>query len=73
MVIRYIRINTRTNQYIHLEYHDNVTLVFNKYNDNDPICLDIDIHVEHRGYSTTKMIYLRYSDEYEKKLYYMST
>lgn len=42
------------NIYIHLEYRDAETLVFNKYNDNDLICLDIDIHAEHHGYSTTK-------------------
>lgn len=65
--------NTRTNQYIHLEHRDDVTLVFNKYNDNDPIYLDINIHAEHHGYSTTKMIYLRYSDESEKTILYEHT
>ncbi len=43
--------NTRTNEYIyiHLEYRDDVTLVFNKYNDNDPIYLYIDIHANTMG------------------------
>ncbi len=54
--------HTRTNQYIyiHLECRDDVTLVFNKYNNNDLIYLNIDIYAEHHGYSTTKMIYIRY-------------
>lgn len=60
MVIRYIRMHTRTNQYIyiHLECRDDVTLVFNKYNNHNLIYLNIDIHAEHHGYSTTKMIYI---------------
>ncbi len=75
MVIRYIRMNTRTNKYIyiHLEYRDDITLIFNKYNNNDLIYFYIDIHTEHHEYSTTKMIYLRYSDESEKTILYEHT
>lgn len=69
--------NTRTNIYIYiyiyLEYRDDVILFLNKYNDNVPIYLDIDIHAEHHGYSTTKMIYLRYSNKSEKTILYEHT
>ncbi|ACL35217.1 conserved hypothetical protein (plasmid) [Borreliella garinii Far04] len=54
--------NTKTNEYIyiHLEYRDDATLVFNKYNDNDLIHLDIKIHPEHhRSDYMPKMIYLK--------------
>ncbi|WP_420025251.1 DUF685 domain-containing protein (plasmid) [Borreliella yangtzensis] len=60
--------------YIDMEYKSDVTLVFYKYNDNDPIYLDIEIHSEHhRSDYMPKMIYLRYSDESEKTILYEHT
>ncbi|WP_418905396.1 DUF685 domain-containing protein (plasmid) [Borreliella turdi] len=59
--------------YIHLEYRDDVTLIFYKNNDNDPIYLDIDIHAEHHSHLMAKMIYLRYSDESKKTILYEHT
>ncbi|WP_420025433.1 DUF685 domain-containing protein [Borreliella valaisiana] len=60
--------------YIDMEYSGDVTLIFHKYNDDDPIYLDIDIHSEHhRSDYMPKMIYLRYSDESGKTILYEHT
>ncbi|WP_417861972.1 DUF685 domain-containing protein (plasmid) [Borreliella andersonii] len=49
---------------------DNATLIFYKYNDNEPIYLDIEIDIEHYSNFTTKALYLKYSDETEKNMVY---
>ncbi|MBB5141783.1 DUF685 domain-containing protein [Borreliella afzelii] len=59
---------------IDLEYYYSVNLIFYKYNDDDPIYLDIEVHSEHhRTDHMSKMIYLKYSDESEKTLLYEHT
>ncbi|WP_210369217.1 DUF685 domain-containing protein [Borreliella garinii] len=60
--------------YIDMEYSGDPTLIFYKYNDNDPIYLDIRIHSEHhRSDYMPKIIYLKYSDESEKTILYEHT
>ncbi|WP_418885704.1 DUF685 domain-containing protein [Borreliella tanukii] len=48
---------------IDLDSYSNVNLIFYKYNDDDPIYLDIEIHVVHHKNDSDKRLYLRYSDE----------
>ncbi|WP_418906565.1 DUF685 domain-containing protein (plasmid) [Borreliella turdi] len=55
---------------IKMESSDTATLVFYKYNDNDPIYLDIELDVEHYRSTSTKALYLKYSDETEKSMVY---
>ncbi|MCD2332795.1 DUF685 domain-containing protein [Borreliella americana] len=55
---------------IDMDNYGDVSLIFYKYNDNDPIYLDIDIDVEYNN-TLGKSLYLRYSDETEKSLVYM--
>ncbi|WP_210376718.1 DUF685 domain-containing protein, partial [Borreliella valaisiana] len=60
--------------YIDMEYSGDPTLIFYKYNDDDPIYLDIQIHSEHRRSDyMPKIIYLKYSDESEKTILYEHT
>ncbi|ACN93323.1 conserved hypothetical protein (plasmid) [Borreliella finlandensis] len=59
--------------YIDLEYGGDITLIFYKNNDDDPIYLDIQIHAEHHAHLIPKMIYLRYSDESKKTILYEHT
>ncbi|WP_418909469.1 DUF685 domain-containing protein (plasmid) [Borreliella sinica] len=59
--------------YIDMEYKRDVTLVFYKSDDDNPIYLDIQIHAEHHDHLIGKMIYLRYSDESEKNILYEHT
>ncbi len=60
--------------YIDMEYNGDVTLLFYKYNDDDPIYLDIEIHSEHhRPDYMPKMIYLKYSDESKTTILYVHT
>lgn len=60
--------------YIDMEYNGEVTLIFYKHNDNDPIYLDIEIHSEHhRSTYMPKVIYLKYSDESKTTILYEHT
>ncbi|WP_215540095.1 DUF685 domain-containing protein, partial [Borreliella bavariensis] len=59
--------------YIDMEYSGNITLIFYKYNDDDPIYLDIEVHAEHHNHLIGKMIYLKYSDESETTILYEHT
>ncbi|WP_422850046.1 DUF685 domain-containing protein, partial [Borreliella afzelii] len=60
--------------YIDMEYRDDITLVFYKYNDDEPIYLNIEVHSEHhRTDHMPKMIYLKYSDESAKTILYEHT
>ncbi|WP_418909636.1 DUF685 domain-containing protein (plasmid) [Borreliella lanei] len=60
--------------YIDMEYTSDITLVFYKSSDNDPIYLDITVHAEHhRKDYMSKMIYLKYSDESKKTILYEHT
>ncbi|WP_215540055.1 DUF685 domain-containing protein [Borreliella bavariensis] len=59
--------------YIDMEYRGNITLIFYKYNDDDPIYLDINVHVEHHDHLIGKMIYLKYSYESETTILYEHT
>lgn len=60
---------------------DAVILIFNKYNDNEPIYLDIELDIRHTGSTydveraneTGKALYLRYSDESTKNMVYEHT
>ncbi|WP_418885274.1 DUF685 domain-containing protein [Borreliella carolinensis] len=55
---------------IKLENSNNATLVFSKYNDNDPIYLDIELDVEHYSSTSIKALYLKYYDESEVNMVY---
>ncbi|WP_420025078.1 DUF685 domain-containing protein [Borreliella valaisiana] len=59
--------------YIDMEYRGDITLIFYKSNDDDPIYLDIQIHSEHHNHLIPKMIYLRYSDESNTSILYEHT
>lgn len=59
--------------YIDMEYSGNITLIFYKYNDDDPIYLNIEVHSEHHHHLVGKIIYLKYSDESEKTILYEHT
>uniref|UniRef100_UPI003B213318 DUF685 domain-containing protein n=1 Tax=Borreliella yangtzensis TaxID=683292 RepID=UPI003B213318 len=59
--------------YIDMEYRRDLTIIFYKSNDDEPIYLDIDVHLEHYEGTTGKMIYLRYSDESKKEILYEHT
>lgn len=48
---------------INLKDYSDVNLIFYKYNDDEPIYLDIEIHVEHNKNDSNKYLYLKYSDE----------
>ncbi|WP_215538034.1 DUF685 domain-containing protein [Borreliella bavariensis] len=50
---------------INLKDYSNVNLIFYKYNDDNPIYLDIDISVEHNKNDSKKYLYLKYGDETE--------
>ncbi|MCD2382125.1 DUF685 domain-containing protein, partial [Borreliella americana] len=58
---------------IDLDNYGDVTLVFYKSGDNDPIYLDIDLDIEHRRGSTGKALYLKYANETEKSMVYEHT
>ncbi|WP_215537784.1 DUF685 domain-containing protein [Borreliella bavariensis] len=45
--------------------YSDVNFIFYKYNDDDPIYLDIEILVEHNKNDSDKFLYLKYSDETE--------
>ncbi|WP_425337179.1 DUF685 domain-containing protein [Borreliella tanukii] len=56
---------------IDLDINSGATLIFYKYNDNDPVYLDIEIQVEHYTDDSSKWLYLKYSDEAQtNKAYY---
>ncbi|OJH14176.1 hypothetical protein ER70_10350 (plasmid) [Borreliella bissettiae] len=55
---------------IKLENANDATLIFYKYNDNDPIYLDIELDVEHYSNTSIKALYLKYSDESQRNMVY---
>ncbi|WP_031478467.1 DUF685 domain-containing protein [Borreliella garinii] len=58
---------------IDMDIYSDVNLIFYKYNDDEPIYLDIDINLEYtsRQKSGGEALYLRYSDESEKNMVYL--
>lgn len=58
---------------IDMDIYSDVNLIFYKYNDDEPIYLDIDINLEYtsRQRSGGEALYLRYSDESEKNMVYL--
>ncbi|WP_420025095.1 DUF685 domain-containing protein (plasmid) [Borreliella yangtzensis] len=54
---------------INLEDYQEVTLIFRKSNDDDPIYLDIELDIKHH-YNGERRLYLKYTDESEKNLVY---
>uniref|UniRef100_UPI00359C1A15 DUF685 domain-containing protein n=2 Tax=Borreliella afzelii TaxID=29518 RepID=UPI00359C1A15 len=57
---------------IHMEYNDNVTILFHKSGDDAPIYLDIDIYAKFRN-NETKSIYLQYIDDTQNRIIYQYT
>uniref|UniRef100_UPI003BF5E8CA DUF685 domain-containing protein n=1 Tax=Borreliella afzelii TaxID=29518 RepID=UPI003BF5E8CA len=58
---------------VDMDHYSDVNLIFYKYNDDEPIYLDIEINLEYtrRQRSAGESLYLRYSDESEKNMVYL--
>ncbi|AJY73248.1 DUF685 domain-containing protein [Borreliella afzelii] len=50
---------------VDMNNYSNVNLIFYKYNDDEPIYLDIEVQVEHNKNDSNKYLYLKYGDETE--------